>query len=112
MDREGGTATLHSLVEENLSQYEDRVAILYDTGGSNEIITYREMWSTATLVIYLYYQIHGQMSNHFLKFQKNCLSKIEPGHEKNVFAQSASAQSDQHLCCSLLKSIIPVIAMY
>ena len=50
MDREGGTTTLQSLVEENLSQYEDRVAILYDTGGSKEFVTYKEMWSEASLV--------------------------------------------------------------
>ena len=45
-----GRNTLHGLVEENLSQYEDKVAILYDTGDSKDFVTYKEMWSETSLV--------------------------------------------------------------
>ena len=42
--------SLHSLVEESVFEYGDKLAVIYDDGEVKEFLTYKQLWSTATMV--------------------------------------------------------------
>ena len=44
--------SLHGLVEESVFEYEEKLAVLYDDGKVQEFLTYKQLWSAATMVRY------------------------------------------------------------
>ena len=42
--------SLHSLVEQDIDQHEDKLAVLYDTGKLKEYVTYGQIWKISSEV--------------------------------------------------------------
>ena len=70
--------SLHSLVEESVFEYGDKLAVIYDDGEVKEFLTYKQLWSTATMVRHRFEEFVAffLFINHYIKHNNELQHEI------------------------------------